>query len=89
MGRKLAAYAEQSGFKIVSETTLDDPELSFAGPARSDVVEAWRDRFDRMKLLQEFCGSDFEGVREEFLDCLIRADHKSDASVRVCIARLS
>jgi hypothetical protein len=35
-----------------------------------------------MKLLQDFLGSDFLPVREEFLVCLVRADHRSLA--RVC-----
>lgn len=88
MGRKLARYTEQCGFAIVSEATLPDSEFSFAGPASSEVVDAWRLRFERMRLLHAFCGSEFESVRDEFLACLSRPDHRSDAAVRVCIGRL-
>jgi hypothetical protein len=38
-------------------------------------------RFDRMKLLRDFCGSEFDQVRKEFLYCLTRVDHWSDAKV--------
>ena len=55
-------------------------------PDLPDVLEAWRARFDRMQLLRDFCGSDFEHVRAEFLDCLTRVDHRSDAKVCCCIA---
>jgi hypothetical protein len=48
-------------------------------------VDAWRDRFDRMTLLRNFCGTEFEQVREEFLGCVVRADHTSVAKVYCCI----
>jgi hypothetical protein len=38
-------------------------------------------RFDRMKLLHDLCGSEFDQVREEFLYCLTRVDPWSDAKV--------
>src|SRR3989304_889131 len=66
--------------------TLQDQELSFGGPARAEVVHAWRTRFDRMRLLRNFCGTNFEQVREEFLGCLMRADHSSVAKVYCCSA---
>lgn len=86
MGRKLAGYLEQSGFTIAKKMKLEDLEFSFTGPARSDVVEGWRERFSRMQLLEEFCGADFERVREEFLACLSHPNHRSDAAVCVCIS---
>ena len=86
MGRKLRDHLERSGFKVSKMLTLADQELSFSGPARPEVLDAWRNRFDRMKLLRDFCGADFEQVREEFLDCLMRADHSSTATVYCCIA---
>ncbi|HEX5718554.1 MAG TPA: class I SAM-dependent methyltransferase [Thermoanaerobaculia bacterium] len=85
MGRKLRAYLEQAGFTVSTALTLEDQELAFEGPARSEVVEAWRNRLDRMKLLQELCGPDFEQLREEFLGCLTQAGHRSTASIYCCI----
>ena len=86
MGGKLRAHLEQCGFTVSMTLTLLDEELSFGGPARPEVVDAWRTRFDRMKLLRSFCGTDFEQVQEEFLGCLMRADHSSVAKVYCCIA---
>jgi hypothetical protein len=40
-----------------------------------------------MRFLQEFCGVEFETVREDFLQCLRAPDHHCDASVDACIAR--
>ena len=86
MGRKLRNHLERSGFKVSKMLTLEDQELSFSGPARPEVLDAWGTRFDRMKLLRDFCGPSFEQAREEFLGCLMRADHSSLAKVYCCIA---
>jgi ubiquinone/menaquinone biosynthesis C-methylase UbiE len=86
MGRKLRGHLEHSGFTVSKILTLADQELSFSGPARPEVLEAWRNRFDRMKLLRDFCGADFEQIREEFLGCLKRTDHRSTATVYCCLA---
>jgi len=87
MGRKLQSYLRQSGFEIAKQLTVPDKELSFDGPALPEVIEAWRDRFDRMPLLHAFCGNDFEQVRAEFLGCLARKDHRCQAKVVCCIAQ--
>ena len=89
MGRKLRSHLERSGFTVSKVLTLQDQELSFSGPASADVLEAWRDRFERMKLLRDFCGSAFDRIREEFLGCLMRADHRSAATVYCCLANKS
>ena len=86
MGKKLAGHLQRAGFKILRELSLEDRELAFEGPASADVLEAWRLRFDRMKVLQDFCGADFGHVRDEFLRCLESAEHRSLAEVRCCIA---
>jgi SAM-dependent methyltransferase len=86
MGKKLVGYLEHAGFKIWRELRIPDRELAFEGPASADVLEAWRRRFDRMKLLREFCGADFAHVRDEFLRCLKHPEHRSLAEVRCCIA---
>ena len=66
--------------------TVPDYELSFRGPATPEVVVAWQKRFERMTLLQKFCASEFENVREELLSCLTRPEHLSTARVVSCIA---
>jgi SAM-dependent methyltransferase len=86
MGRKLAGHLERAGFVVSKILTFDDAELSFHGAAATDVLDAWRARFERMPLLQRSCGDEFEGVRDEFLECLARADHSSLAKVYCCVA---
>lgn len=86
MGQKLRAHLEQSGFHVTKMLTLDDKELSFDGPARPDVLDGWRARFERMALLREICGPEIDQVQAEVLACLQRADHISIAKVRCCIA---
>lgn len=86
MGRKLEAHLERAGFTVARAFTVDDRELAFHGPADPDVLQAWRDRFHRLKGLQAFCGPEFEAVRDEFLACLARDDHRATARVVCCIA---
>jgi len=86
MGHKLRAHLERSGLAVSKALTLEDQELSFSGPARPEVVDAWPNRFNRMKPLRDFCGQEFERVQNEFLDCLVREDHRSVAKVCFCIA---
>jgi hypothetical protein len=86
MGRKLRAHLERSGFTVSKVLTLEDQELSFSGPARPGVLDAWRARFNRMKRLRDFCGTGIDQVQKEFLGCLERMDHTSVAKVYCCIA---
>lgn len=85
-GRKLAGHLERSGFSIVKCQTVRDRELSFDGPAETEVLEAWRARFLRMRLLQDYLAADFTSVVDEFLACLGSADHRSEARVFFCLA---
>ncbi len=86
MGRKLKNHVAGAGFSISQAFTVEDQELSFNGPAAAEVVQAWRDRFERMPLLRKFCGSDFLRVQDEFLGCLASADHSSVTKVHCVIA---
>jgi hypothetical protein len=88
MGRKLRGHLEAAGFDVVKTGTVIDPELSFDGPAERDVLDAWRARLARMKLLQEQCGAAFDRVRDDFLAALSRDDHRCRAKVYYCIATL-
>jgi SAM-dependent methyltransferase len=85
MGRKLRTHLERAGFVVSESRTLVDKELSFDGPADSEVLDSWKSRLDRMKLLRDFCGAMFERVRDDFLAALSRDDHRSLAKVYCCI----
>lgn len=85
MGRKLAGYLAQAGFDVAQNFVVADQELAFDGPALPAVVEAWRTRLAGMQLLRDSCGADFAALRDDFLACLSRADHRSLATVRCCL----
>src|SRR5262245_22233925 len=85
--RKLGDHAAAAGLAVSRVLTLTDQELSFSGPARPDVLDAWRARFDRMVLLRNSCGASFVEVQDEFLGCLTRPDHTATAKVCCCLAR--
>ncbi len=87
MGRKLSASLEQAGFTLQRDVLMRDEEFCFSGSAKPEVLEAWRQRFERMSLLRSFCGADFEALRSDFLSCLASPDHVSGASVRCFLAR--
>jgi len=86
MGRKLQRYLERTGFAVSRVLILDDQEFSFAGAASPEVLDAWRDRFQRMQLFRDFCGAEFVQVRDDFIECLARSDHHSTAKVYCCVA---
>lgn len=86
MGRKLSGHLEDSGFKVMKLLPLADAELVFSGPARSDVLDAWRARFERLRPLREFCGPRIDQVQAEFLTCLMHPQHRSLAKIVCCIA---
>jgi SAM-dependent methyltransferase len=86
-GRGLDAALTAAGFTIERSLELPDAELAFDGPARPEVVEAWRTRLEQMKLLHQHCGKAFEAVRDDFLACLGRPDHRSTCRVCFRLAR--
>lgn len=88
MGRKLATHARAAGLEVVRELELADAEFSSAGPARTDVIDAWRQRFERMTLLRDLCGAEFDAVRDDFLACLASPDHRSSSRVVCLLARV-
>jgi len=88
MGSKLPEFIASAGFRIEHYTKIPDKELSFDGPATTDVLEAWGRRMQRMTLLRDFCGSAYPMVREEFLQTLMLKEHRSLASVYFCFARI-
>jgi SAM-dependent methyltransferase len=86
MGRRLEREVEAADLTVTRAFSVPDRELAFDGPANDEVVDAWRNRLARMRLLAQFCGAEFDAVREELLACLVRADHRSTAAVRCCLA---
>jgi hypothetical protein len=40
-----------------------------------------------MKLLRDFCGAEFDEIRDDLLDCLARPEHRARARVVCVIAR--
>jgi SAM-dependent methyltransferase len=86
MGRKLHGTLRGAGFDVIVTRSVEDLELSFSGPARGEVLDAWVRRFDRMKLLRDSAGADFESFRQEFIDCLRSPAHRSEAKVTFCLA---
>jgi ubiquinone/menaquinone biosynthesis C-methylase UbiE len=86
MGRKLRDHLERAGFDAPEAREMADAELAFDGPASPDVLDAWRTRLEGMVLLRQFCGDEFDRVRDEFLDCLARDDHSASARVVFCRA---
>ncbi len=86
-GRRLAPALMAAGFDVVHESTLEDDELSFQGPATSDVLEAWQQRLDRMAGLRTFLGPSFEEFRRDFIDALTSPGHRSSTRVVMVVAR--
>ena len=86
-GRRLAGAAERAGLTIVHEGMLPDDELSFQGPAPTDVLEAWRLRLQRMGGLKAFFGPRFPEFERTFLHALASPDHRSQTRVFIVVAR--
>lgn len=84
VGNKIESVLKHHGFEVAC-VTLHDEELSFDGPARPDVIEAWKSRFARMGGLKAFLGEKRADFELEFLRCLSSEDHRSRCSVVCCI----
>jgi SAM-dependent methyltransferase len=86
-GHRLAGAAERAGLTIIHEGTLPDDELSFQGPAQTDVLEAWRLRLQRVVGLKAFLGSRSPEFERTFLHTLASPDHQSTTRVFIVVAR--
>ncbi|MBL8896699.1 MAG: methyltransferase domain-containing protein [Planctomycetes bacterium] len=89
MGRRLEKGLIEAGFTVQQSFSVPDLELAFDGPARPDVLEAWRLRFERMGLLRSFCGDEHAALVADFLQALAHPEHRSGCRVRVVIGRRS
>jgi SAM-dependent methyltransferase len=89
MGSKLASHLTAAGLSVEVERVLPDRELSFAGAADEEVLEAWAARFARMRLLKDRARDESPALQEEFLRCLSQQQHTTECRVHFCLARLS
>jgi len=86
-GHRLAGAARRAGLTIIHEGTLPDDELSFQGPAPTDVLEAWRLRLQRLAGPKIFLGSRFPEFERTLLDALASPDHRSQTQVFIVVAQ--
>ena len=86
-GHRLVGAAKRAGLTIIHEGVLPDDELTFQGPASSDVLEAWQLRLKRMGGLKEFLGPRFPEFERAFLLALASSAHRSDTRVFIVVSR--
>lgn len=49
------------------------------------VLDSWKSRLERTRILSSFCGPKFDHIRDHFLATLASADHRSLAQVYFCL----
>jgi len=87
MGSKLGGFLSEFGLSVIYEGNMYDPELTFNGTAKPEILSAWKSRFERMFIFRQFLGDiKFEKIKDEFLDCLSNKDHSSGTIVKYIIA---
>jgi SAM-dependent methyltransferase len=87
MGCKLEGHLSAAGFVVEVHQILPDRELSFAGAADPDVLQAWTDRLARMPLLRERARQANVPLQQDFLRCLGASAHTTGCRVHYCVAR--
>ena len=76
------------GWRIETESELEDDEFCFAGPAAPEVLAAWRARLGSiMPRFRERFGEEAAGFDEAFLRCLQSEQHRSHSRVWFLLAR--
>ena len=89
MGDKLERLVRHCGLTVLHAENMYDPELTFDGPADPAILGAWENRLGRMKEFNKFLGDEeFNGIKNEFLDCLSDKDHKSRTTVNFIVATM-
>jgi 2-polyprenyl-3-methyl-5-hydroxy-6-metoxy-1,4-benzoquinol methylase len=87
MGSKIKDLILECGFMIIHEENMFDKELTFNGPAEKRIIRSWDNRFDRMIGFKEYVGkTKFGEIKFEFLNCLSKKEHRSNAIVKYIIA---
>ena len=89
MGSGLNAYLEDGGFKVEVSHVLPDRELSFAGAADADVLQAWTSRLERMRLLRERALHEVPSFQQDLVACLSSPSHTTDCRVHFCVGRMA
>lgn len=76
------------GWRIEIDRKLEDDEFCLAGPADSDLVDAWKIRLAFMmpRFLDRF-GTEATGFDSAFLQCLASEEHRSRSYVWFILAR--
>jgi ubiquinone/menaquinone biosynthesis C-methylase UbiE len=87
-GRKLRPILQRTGF-AVEQIELADQEFSFKGAAQPEVLQAWRDRFNRMGGLKRFLGGKYPSFVREFIACIASENHHAHCKVIACIGARS
>ena len=88
MGSKVNNFLINAGLKIIFEENMFDKELTFNGPADTQILTSWENRFDRMFKFRDYVGEDkFIKIKREFLNCLLDEHHKSETIVKFIIAK--
>ena len=86
-GSKFERHVARAGLELEWIRDLPDPEFAFDGPIDAASLASWRARWQRMPLLRAAAGAAADRVRDDFLACLARDDHRASARVRACLAR--
>ena len=73
---------------IIFEKNMEDQELVFNGPAKSEVLSVWENRLGRMKGFKKILGDhEYQNVRADFLDCLKSNNHSCRCEINFIIAQ--
>lgn len=88
MGSKLKNIIKKCGLSIIHDENKYDLELTFNGPANSDILLAWESRFERMSLFKKFVGEiKFQKIKNDFKSCLLNNNHSARTIIKFVIAR--
>ncbi|MBP2642516.1 MAG: Methyltransferase type 11 [Firmicutes bacterium] len=83
IGKKIKKIMEYNGLDIiVAEEDWYDRELNFKGKASPEVVEAWKNRLERMVRLKTYLGDKYSSFSKELLHVISEEDHKSHGGVK-------
>lgn len=83
IGKKIRNIMEKNGLDIIiDEEDWYDIELNFNGKALPEIVEAWKNRLERMVKLKSYMEEKYIEFSKEFLNVITDENHKSDGGVK-------
>lgn len=85
-GASLVDWMQSAGLRVEPATELRDQELTFQGPAETDVLTAWRQRLNRMPGLISAAPP---GFADRFLETLASPRHRTLCTVHCVIGHLA